>query len=86
MIYNIDRLPQWLSGKECRRCRKHRFNPWVRKTLWRRKWQPTPIFLPEKSHGQRGLVGYSTKGHKEADVTEQQSTEYSTYPVSPLSA
>ena len=33
--------------------------PWVRKLPWRRKWQPTPIFLPRKSHGLRSLVGYS---------------------------
>ena len=33
--------------------------PWVRKSPWRRKWQPTPIFLPGKSHGLRSLVGYS---------------------------
>ena len=38
--------------------------------LWRRKWQPTPVFLPEKSHGQRNLVGYSPKGHKELDMTK----------------
>ena len=42
-------LPGWLSGKEsscqCRRCE---FNPWVRKIFWRRKWQPTPVFLPKK--------------------------------------
>ena len=37
---------------------------------WRRKWQPTPVFLPEKSHGQRSLVGYHQKGHKELDTTE----------------
>ena len=37
---------------------------------WRRKWQPTPIFLPGKSHGQRSLVGYSPWGHKELDTTE----------------
>ena len=36
----------------------------------RRKWQPTPIFLPEESHGQRNLVGYSPWGHKESDTTE----------------
>ena len=34
--------------------------------------QPTPVFLPEKSHGQRSLVGYSPKGRKESDPTEQQ--------------
>ena len=37
---------------------------------WRRKWQPTPVFLPGESHGQRGLVGYSPWGHKELDMTE----------------
>ena len=40
------------------------FDPWVRKIPWRRKWQPTPVFLPGKSHGQRNLVGYSPWGHK----------------------
>ena len=52
------RLPRWLSGKErtCQ-CRRFGFNPWVRKIPWRRKWQPTPIFLPGKSHGQRSLPG-----------------------------
>ena len=33
------------------------FDPWVRKTPWRREWQPTPIFLPEELHGQRSLEG-----------------------------
>ena len=37
---------------------------------WRRKWQPTPVFLPGKPHGWRNLVGYSPWGHKELDVTE----------------
>ena len=50
--------------------RKTWFNPWVRKISWRRKWRPTPVFLPEKSHGQRSLVGYSPWGHKELDRTE----------------
>jgi len=36
----------------------------------RRKWQSIPVFLPEKSHGQRSLAGYSPKGHKESDATE----------------
>ena len=39
------------------------------KSLRRRKWQPTPVFLPGESHGQRSLVGYSLWGHKELDVT-----------------
>jgi len=42
----------------------HRFNPWVGKIPWRRKWQPIPVFLPGKSHGQRSLVGYSSLGCK----------------------
>jgi len=40
------------------------FNPWVGKIPWRRKWQPTPVFLLGKSHGQRTLAGYSPWGHK----------------------
>ena len=41
------------------------FNTWVKKIPWRRTWQPIPVFLPEKSYGQRSLVG-----HKESDATE----------------
>ena len=58
-------LPWWLSGKESAyQCRKCGFDPWVRKILWRRKWQPTSVFLPGKSHGQRSLAGYSPWDHK----------------------
>ena len=68
-------LPRWLSGKEsicqCKRCR---FYPWVRKIPWSRKWQPAPVFLCGKFHGQRSLVGYSSQGCKELDTTEGQST------------
>ena len=56
------RLPRWLNGKEstCQcRSRRHRFDPWVGKMLWRRKWQPSPVFLPWKPLGQWSLVGYS---------------------------
>ena len=45
-------------------------DPWVGKIPWRRKWQPTPVFLPGESHGQRSLVGYSPWGYKESDTTE----------------
>ena len=38
---------------------------------WRRKWKPTPVFLPGKFHRQRGLVGYSLWGRQESDMTEQ---------------
>ena len=51
-------------------CRRHGFDPWVRKLPWWRKWQPTPVFLPGKSHGQRSLMGYSPRGHTGSDVTE----------------
>ena len=46
------------------------FDPWVGKIPWGRKWQPTPVFLPGESHGQRSLVGSSPSGHKESDMTE----------------
>ena len=51
-------------------CRRPGFDSWVRSISWRRKWQPTLIFLPGKSHGQRSLAGYSPWGHKESDTTE----------------
>ena len=69
----------WLSGKEstfqCRRRKRCGSDPWVRKSPWRRKWQPTPVFLPGKSQGQRNLVGYSPWGSKRVGhdlMTEKQ--------------
>ena len=57
-------LPWWLSGKEstcqCRRQKRLGFNPSVRKIPWRRRWQPSPVFLLGESHGQRSLVGYGS--------------------------
>ena len=62
-IYKTKGLSQWLNGKESAcQCRRHKFDPWVRKIPWRRKWQPTPVFLPGKSHRQRSLVGYTVHG------------------------
>ena len=55
---------------QCKRRKSHGFNPWVRKIPWRRAWQPTPVFLPGKSHGQRFLIGYSPCCFKELDTTE----------------
>ena len=46
------------------------FDPWVGKIIWRREWQPTPVFLPGKFHRQRSLVGYNPWGLKESDTTE----------------
>ena len=70
LVVNITvlRLPLYLSGKEsvcqCRRCKRHVFDPWIKMIPWRRKCQPAPVFLPGESHGQRSLVGYSPGGHK----------------------
>ena len=69
------------SGKEpacqCRRHKRHQFNPWVGKIPWNKKRQPTPVFLPGKSHVWRSLAGYSPWGHQESDMTEQLSTSHS---------
>ena len=66
-------FPSGARGKELacqwRRCRRPRFDPWIGRILWRREWQPTPIFSPGKSHGQRSLVGYSPWGRKESNMT-----------------
>ena len=71
LLYYIDqgqpnlKFPWWLSSKEpaclCGRCS---FDPWVGKIPWRREWQPTSVFLPGESHGQRSLAGYSLWGPK----------------------
>ena len=66
-------IPWWLSGKESplQECRRQSFDPWVRRIPWRRKRQPTLVFLPGESHGHRSLVGCSPWGCKELDVTER---------------
>ena len=65
------RRPRWLSGKEyfCW-CRRRRFDPWIGKIPRRRTWQPTPVFLPGKSHRQ-SLMGYGPWGHKLLNTPEQ---------------
>ena len=66
------RLPWWLRHWSiCLHYRRLGFNPWVVQILWRRKWQPTPVHLPGKSHGRSSLVGYSPWGQKESDMTER---------------
>ena len=49
------------------------FESWIRKIPWRRAWQPTPVFLPGESHGQRSLVGCSPRGCKKSDTAEMTS-------------
>ena len=68
-------LPYWLSGKQSAcQCRSRVVNPWVGKILQRRKWEPTPVFLPGESHGQRNLVGYSPRVTEESGTTQQLTT------------
>ena len=70
------RLPRQHSGKEfacqilcvSRRHKRRRFEPWVRKIPWRRKWKPTLVFLPGESYGQRSLVGYRLKESEKVKV------------------
>ena len=57
------------------------FNPWVRKIPWSRKWQPTPVLLPGKFHGQRSLAGYSPWGREGSDVTHSRRTEHHKRPA-----
>ena len=57
----------WLPVQEMKRCG---FSPWVRKIPRRRARQPTPVFLPGESHGQRSLMGYSPWSHKESGTAE----------------
>ena len=63
-------FPRGISGTEsacqCRRCKRAGFDLWVGKTPWRREWQPTPVFLPGKSHGERSPAGCGPWGHNES--------------------
>ena len=62
-------LPRRLSGKESAcQCRRLGFDPWVVKICRRRNWQPTPVFLPGESHGQRNLAGYSPRGSQKSQT------------------
>ena len=63
-------------------CRRPGFGPWVGKSLWKREWQPTLIFLLGESHGQRSLVGYSLWDHKELDTAEH--TQQRSFNVPPV--
>ena len=61
---------------QCKRGKRPGFDPWVGEIPWRRAWQPTPVFLPGESHGQRSEMGYySPWGHTQWDMTERLSTQ-----------
>ena len=68
VLYKQEELPWWLRSKK--QHRRLRVNPWIGKNPWRRECQPTPVFLPGESHGQKSLEDYSPWGHKELDTTE----------------
>ena len=76
---NLQGFPGGASGKEppcqCKRHKRRGFNLWAGKIPWKRAWQPTPVFLPGESHGQKSLAGYSPWGHNELDTTEQLSKQ-----------
>ena len=63
------------SACQYRKTWRCRFDPWVRKIPWRKKRQPTPVFLPGKSH-QKSLVDYNPQGQKESDMTEETKHSY----------
>ena len=67
-------VAQWVKSLSARK--KTQGQSWVSKILWRRKWQPTPIFLPGEFHGQRSIVGYSPWDHKDWDTTECLSLQF----------
>ena len=76
VIWGILGLPWWLSSKESAcQCRRHRLDPWDGKISCRKEWQTTPVFLPENSHRQRSLAGYTPWGCKKLDMTQQLNTQ-----------
>ena len=97
MVYCTSQVAQWLRIRlPMQVLRRPRFDLWIGKIPWKKKWQPIAVFLPGKPHGQRSLVGYSPWGCKELDTTESvhpctrhthththgllQDIEYSSYP------
>ena len=85
LVYSAYRgFPDGASGKEpacqCKRCKRHWFDPWVGKISWRRAWQPTSVFLPGQFHGQRSLGGCSPWGckrigHNLKETNQQQTVQ-----------
>ena len=79
-VITVQKLPQWpfqvlalvvkIPPANAGDIREHGLDTWIRKIPWRREWEPTPVFLPGESHGERNLMGYSPWGHKELDMTE----------------
>ena len=68
--YLVALVAKFMSPLEYRRHTRTWIDTWVRKILWRRAWQPTPVFLPGELHVQESLAVYSPQGCKEPDRTE----------------
>ena len=77
ITYSLWRLSSKGSACQCREHRRCKFDPWVRKIPWSRKWQPFQVFLHGEFHGQRSLAGYSPQGHKDSDMTDHAHTHMS---------
>ena len=73
-IYNSTTILGFPGGSDCKKSVSNAGDPGLiprsGRPPWRRKWQPTPVFLPAESHGQRSLAGYSPWGYTELDTTE----------------
>ena len=76
VFYHRASLVSQCKEPACQCWRSRGFSGWVEEMSWRRKWQPTPVFVPGESHGQRSLVGYSPLGRKESDMTWQLNNNY----------
>ena len=70
-LYPHHGFPGGSDSKEPTCYSEDQIDPWVRKIPWRREWQPTPVFFPRESHGQKSLAGYSPWGYKNVNMTEQ---------------
>ena len=71
VIFYYDLMAQQVKNPPAmQETQEPRLDPWVGKIPWRRAWQPTPVFLPGESCGQRRLLGHTPRGHKESDRTE----------------
>ena len=79
LAHSINTAPRVESAYQSRIHRSCGFDPWIRKIPWKRKWQPTLVFLPGKFHGQKSLAVYSPWDHKELDMTELSLTHAHTH-------
>ena len=77
-LTGVEGFPHSCQERICLQCRRPGFDPCVGNIPWRRKWQPTPVFLPGKFQGQRSLEGCSPWGRTESDNAEHAGMERET--------